>query len=113
MDQQSSDISSALPGDAKAIEASLRALWERARRAAEVIAQLRDERKMLQVKVGQLEQELRGLRKELAEKDAVITKQASELAQAIPANGSGLLNGEREQLAVRVKDLLTKLESYL
>lgn len=113
MDQHSSDISGALPGDTKALEASLRALWERARHVGETIAQLRDEKKMLQAKVRQLEHELQGLRQEFAEKEALISKQASELAHATPTNGTVVLNGEREQLAVRVRDLLTRLDAYL
>ncbi len=113
MDQHSSDISSALYGDTKAVETSLRALWERAKRAAEIIVQLREEKKMLQAKVEELEQELRGLQVELTEKKAFISKQASELATASSKQGAALLNGEREELAVRVKSLLSKLETYL
>ncbi len=113
MDQHSYDISSALYGDTKAVEASLRALWERARRAAETIAQLREEKKTMQVKLEQLEQELQGLQREVAEKDAVIKKQASELAQTSSKQDAVILNGEREELAVRVKTLLSKLEAYL
>jgi peptidoglycan hydrolase CwlO-like protein len=113
LDPHSSDISSALYGDTKAVEASLRALWERVRRAAETIAQLRDEKKMLQVKVVELEEELQRLEKEVAEKKALIGKQAAELAQTNSKQGAVILNGEREELAVRVKSLLTKLEAYL
>ncbi len=113
MDQHSSDISSALYGDTKAVEASLRALWERAKRAAGTITQLREEKKMLQAKVEELEQELRGLQEELTEKKTLISKQASELAQTSSKQGAVILNGEREELAVRVKSLLTKLEAYL
>ena len=113
MDQHSSDISSALYGDTKAVEASLRALWERVKRAAETIAQLREEKKMLQARVEELEQELQGLQKEVAEKQVLITRQASELAQTSSKQDAVILNGEREELAVRVKSLLTKLDAYL
>ena len=113
MDQHSSDMSSTLYGDTKAVEASLRALWERARRAAEAIAHLREEKKMLQARVEELEHEVQGLQQEVAEKQALIGKQASELAQTSSKPGAVILNGEREELAVRVKNLLTKLEAYL
>jgi chromosome segregation ATPase len=113
LDQHSSDISSALYGDTKAVEASLHALWERVKRAAEAIAQLREDKKMLQAKVEELEQQLLSLQQEVAEKKALVSKQASELAQMNSKQGAGFLNGEREELAVRVKTLLTKLESYL
>lgn len=113
MDQHSSDISSALYGDTKAVEAGLRALWERVKRASETIAELREEKKVLQAKVGELEQELQVLQEALAEKKALISKQASELAEASSKPGAAILNGEREELAVRVKSLLSKLEAYL
>ncbi len=113
MDQHSSDISSALYGDTKAVEASLRALWERATLAAETIAELRVEKKMLQAKVEDLEQELRGLQQEAAQKEALIEKQASELVQESSKQGAVILNGEREELAIRVKNLLTRLQAYL
>ena len=113
MDQHSSDISSALYGEAKAVDASLRALWERVKRAAETITQLRDDKKMLQARVEELEQQLLDLQQEVAEKKTLIGKQASELAQSSSKQGAVILNGEREELAVRVKSLLTKLEAYL
>jgi septal ring factor EnvC (AmiA/AmiB activator) len=113
LEQHSSDISSAPYGDTKAVEASLRALWERVRRAGEAIVQLREEKKVLLVKVEELEQELHSLRKEVAENKEVIGRQASELAQTSSKQGAVILNGEREELAVRVKNLLTKLDAYL
>jgi chromosome segregation ATPase len=113
LDQHSSDISGAQYGDTKAIEASLRALWERVKRAAETIAQLREEKKMLQVRVEELELDIQGLKQEAAENKALIGKQASELAQTSSKQDAVILNGEREELAVRVKSLLTKLEAYL
>lgn len=113
MDPHSSEISSALYGDTKAVETSLRALWERVKRAAETIARLREEKKMLQAKVEELEKELQGLREELTEKKALIGKQASDLAEAGSKQDAVVLNGEREELAVRVKSLLSKLEAYL
>ncbi len=106
-------MSSTLYSDTKAVETSLRALWERAKRAAETIAHLRDEKKMLQARVEELEREVQGLQQEAAENQAMIGKQASELAQTSLKPGGVILNGEREELAVRVKDLLTKLEAYL
>jgi len=113
LDPHSSDISSVLHGDTKAVEVSLRALWERVKRAAETIARLREEKKMLQAKVEELEQEVRALQNELTEKKTMIDKQASELAESSSKPGAVILNGEREELAVRVKSLLTKLEAYL
>jgi chromosome segregation ATPase len=113
LDQHSSDISSALYGDTKAVETSLRALWERAKLAAETIAELREIKKTLQAKVEELEQELRGLQQEALHKEALIEKQASELEQTSSKETAVILNGEREELAVRVKNLLARLEAYL
>lgn len=93
------------------IEESLKVLWEKVRRAGEVITQLREERQALQAQVGLLQQEVARLREELAQKDQQLQRLAAGVQEA--KNAAILSNGERAQLAARVKELLARIDAYL
>ncbi len=105
-------MTSLLQGDARAIENGLKALWERARRAAEVIVQLREEKRMLQARIEQLERELHEVRRDLSAQE--------QLKGSAPGNGDagaeragGFAHDEKEILAGRVRELLSRLAAYL
>jgi hypothetical protein len=80
-------------------------LWERAKRAGEVITELRVEKKALEAKVEQLESELLLIRQELETKEQVIA------SSAVPT--MSLPDAERDMLVRKAKELLAKLEAYL
>ena len=110
MDQQPLDVNVALFGADKAVEAGLKSLWERVKRAGELINQLRDERSALLARVGTLESEVLRLRQELQKKEDAIKngRGAMEAHQNVMFS-----NGDREALTARVRELLAKLEAYL
>jgi len=112
VEQQQTDTSTGLHGDVKSIESSLKTLWERARRTAEVIHELRENKRGLEAKVGELEVEVRRLQQELLRKE-----QALKAAAAQGDGGGGksafLSNGEKEALAAKIKMLLSKIDAYL
>ncbi len=110
MDQNPADAAHILQADNNVIDAWLKGLWDRARKAAELIAQLRVERGELQTRVASLEEELLRVKSELAEKEEVVRTLSSEKSDA---GDSPLLNGEREQLSARIKELLAKLNEYI
>jgi predicted RNase H-like nuclease (RuvC/YqgF family) len=97
-------------GDSRHVETALKGLWEKARRAGELIAQLREENSALQSRVDALQDEVRKYQQELAAKEQMLA-QASAGAEA--KRGVLMVNGEREALATKVKDLLAKIEAYL
>ena len=110
MDQRATEPG--LQGDARSLENSLKALWDRVRKASEVIAQLREDKRVLTSRVAELESQVRHVQAELARKTQAEAAGDSQGAGA--RRGSGALdNGEREALAGRLKDLLAKLDSYL
>lgn len=113
MDQQPADISTPAYGDVKSLESNLKALWDRARKAAELITELRGENKVLRSRVEELESELSLVRQELSRKEQLIKRMTVEAGEAAPARGLVLSNGEREAVVERIKDLLLKLEAYL
>ena len=99
--------------DVRSAEGVLRALWEKARHAGELIAQLREEKKDLQAAVQDLQQQIHQLQEELVKKDQVIATVTAELTSAPSKKAVLFANGERELLTAKVKDLLAKIESYL
>ncbi len=110
MDEHSAETPS--PSDLRALENSLKGLWDRARRAAELIAKLRGENVDLRAQVAAQDAELDRLRQDLARKDQLIKKAMSEIGVS-PPRGAVVMNGEREAMVARVRELLSRLESYL
>jgi len=111
VDEHPVDISTALAGDARSLENGLKELWARVRRAAELIARLREEKRALEVKVGEMENELHRLQQEVSKRDQLIAKIKVEQGGAKPA--AVVADGDRDALAARVKELLVKLDAYL
>ncbi len=106
VDPQAVDESTLPAGDVRSVESNIKALWESARRAAEVIAGLREEKQTLQAHVSRLERELQQIRADAAQ----MRKQAADHVQEGGTNFGG---GERDLLAAKVKDLIAKLDAYL
>ena len=97
--------------EASSIDLALKGLWDKARRATEIIARLRVENSQLQSDMELLQQELGRLKNDLAAKEERIRKLDLEKVQA--AQNSTFSNGEREALSAKVKELLGKIDSYL
>lgn len=109
VDPQDSNSESSLSRDPTPLEEVFRGVWERATRAGELIQELRAERKSLTLQVEQLRDEIRSLQATLEKKDEQLrqTKVDAETANVL------LANGEREALAARVKELLSRIDAYL
>ena len=112
MEQQTSEVSPHQT-EGRSVEGSLKALWEAARRAGELIAQLRGENRVLSTKAEELQREVTQLQQELVKKDQIISKLSAEQAGAQSKRAVHFADGERELLASKVRDLLAKIESYL
>jgi chromosome segregation ATPase len=110
VDQTSADATHILQADNNTIDAWLKGLWDRARKASELIGRLREEKGELQTRVASLEEEVLRMKQELANKEEMVRALSREQGDD---RGSTLLNGEREQLSAKVKELLTKLDEYL
>ena len=94
------------------VENGLRSLWEKVKRAGELIGTLREENRSLRVRIDQFEGELRKLQLELQKRDQTIKDLTVSHATA-KASGATFPDGEREALVSRVRDLLSRIESYL
>ena len=106
MDPQAVDESTPPAGDERSAEGNFKALWESARRAADLIAGLRQERQALQSHIARLERDLQQVRAESAQ----FRKQTAEHIQEGGINFAG---GERDLLAAKVRELIAKLDAYL
>jgi len=105
---------SPIPADLRAVDQALKGLWERVRRAGDIIQQLREERRALLSQVEQLRGDMQHLQEELGRKDQMLRKAQSE--RAVPATATdavSLSNGDREAMTRKVKELLQKLDAYL
>lgn len=108
VDQNPAETQHILQPDIPAVETWLKGVWDRAKKAAEMISRLREEKAELQAKVASMEQEISRLRQDLVSHE--------EAAKSAPANHGDhafLSNGDREQLTAKVKELLTKLDGYV
>ncbi len=112
MDQHATETGLPLQGDVRSLENSLKALWDRARKTAELIVQLREEKSALTARVAELEQEIQHLRQELHKKESARNSGGESTASG-PRGSALFANGEREALLGKLKDLLAKLDAYL
>lgn len=111
VDEHPVDMSTALAGDARSLENGLKELWARVRRAAELIVRLREEKRALEMRVIEMENDLHRLQQELGKRDQLIAKM--KLEQGAVKSSGVIADGDRDALAVRVKELLVKLDAYL
>ena len=95
------------------IEESVKALWEKAKLAGELIIRLREEKQTLQTQSVALQQEVAKLRTELVAKEQQLQKLMTTQASSEAKSTSAFSNGERDQLTSKVKELLARIEAYL
>ena len=108
------DETNLLPSvEAKSLEASLKVLWDRTRRVGELLAQMREERVALQKKVEILEREVTRLTEDVLQKDELLKKLKAEPPRQPGNDGVLVPDGERQQLGIKVRELLAKIEGYL
>jgi len=110
LDNSSGATPSDASGDVRSVENALKALWERVRRAGDLIQQLREERQGLLTQVEQLRTEVQHLQNELSRKEQILGSMPPP-REGDAARAFG--NGEREALAQKVKDLLARIDAYL
>jgi chromosome segregation ATPase len=97
--------------EAGTLESSWQALWDRVRLAAETITRLREENRVLRGRVSDLERQLQQAAREFRDVQEQLKTQSRQAPQPQPV--SPFVNGEREALVARVKEVLAKLDAYL
>ncbi|HTX98845.1 MAG TPA: hypothetical protein VMG09_02360 [Bacteroidota bacterium] len=97
--------------DKNTLDTSLNALWERARAAVELIGRLREENRVLEGRIHDLEQRLQTVQQQF--RDVQEQLKAQPLQHVTQGSPESLHNGDLEVLKGRVKEILAKLDAYL
>jgi hypothetical protein len=114
LNQHPVDTEVTMSRDLDAVETIVKSFWDRARAAATLITQLREEKAGYAGRVSELETQLHLLRTEMASKEQDLKRLRAEHAQLLNANGQELLTGEeRELLKSRIRDIIAKINSHL
>jgi chromosome segregation ATPase len=103
---------SSLTADVQDLEATLRILWEKSKKAAETIRSLREENAALQERIGKLDMKILQLGTELRGKD----DEMKQLVAELQSNNGGIGNfsdAEKEEFKQKIILLLNKINSHL
>ncbi len=113
MTQRATDSDNGVARESQMVETVIKAFWERARSAAGLITQLREEKQILAKRVGEIEGELETSRAEIFAKDQELKRLRAEHAQLLDKDNGALTLEEKERLKARVKELIAKINSHL
>jgi predicted RNase H-like nuclease (RuvC/YqgF family) len=106
VEPHAAELNTLTQGELKSMEVAFNAMWESARRAAEAITRMREEKHSLTATVERLEKELEHLRRETAQ----LKRQVAEQEHG---HSVGLAGDDRDALALRIKELIARLDAYL
>ncbi len=95
------------------IEGALENLWEKARRASEVIIGLREDNRVLEKRVAELEEELAKAKEILGIKAEEIRKLKEDFSLLNLHKNDTFSKEEREALKSKIQELIEKMNSYL
>lgn len=112
MDQQPIDNAIANTSDMKTVESALKALWEKSKRAADLITQLREEKHSLEAQLAAVQSEVDRLTVTVSGKDERI-KELEAAGTLSEGRDTVFSNGELEVLTTKVKELLARIDAYL
>ena len=114
MNQRQAEPDIAVAKDHYNLDESLKSFWEKVQLAAQIIRRLREDRKILDVRVNELEQQVESLRSEVVTRDHELKRLRSEHAHLLNSNGdSGFTQEEKENIKAKIRDLISKINSYL
>ena len=97
----------------QSIETALTALWEKAREASYLISTLRDEKKRLQVRIEELEEDVAQGKNALRQKELYIETLTDEKALGEKQDGIALAAEEKRLLQQKIRSAVLKLDQYL
>lgn len=113
MPEQLIDTEMADKKDLKHLEDALQTLWDKARRVSDVILQLKTENRELQSRISSLELKERRSMEELQRRESDLKEIRTQLEKA-QSNGSSLFSKEEsEVLKLRLKELISKINSRI
>ncbi len=98
--------------DSRGLEGVFRTLWERVKKAAELIEHLKEENRTLRSNTAQLEEQLSNLKNELMTKEGALREMNEERLQVLSSGDSLFSEQEREALKQRIRELIASINSH-
>lgn len=96
-----------------AVENALSALWEKAREASYLISTLRDDKRKLQAKIDEMEEELTHAKDELHIKQSQLDQLRNEMSNGSTGESVILAEGEKKEFQQKLRTIISKLDQYL
>ena len=114
MNQVQSDIEGPVVKDLGLLEVAIKTMWEKARAAGDLIARLQAEKLELLASVMNLEKGIATLRSEMSTKEQDLKRIRAEHAQLSSLDSKNVFSEEeKEMVRVRIKDLISRINSHL
>ena len=114
MNQIQSDIEGHAVRDLGSLEVALKTMWEKARAAADLIAKLQSEKSELELSATDLNKGISSLRTELIAKEQELKRLRAEHAQLSSLDSKNVFSEEeKEMFRVKIKDLISRINSHL
>ncbi len=114
MDYQQTNTEIKVALDPKELEVEINNLWDKIKRASELIFLLREENQQLKEQNSSLVQKLEELKEKLTAKEQEISKIKAEYARVMnTAAGDIFTPQEKEALRKRINELIAKVNSHL
>ncbi len=99
--------------DLRHLAASIQELWTKARRVSEVLLQVRGENTQLKSKIAELERSEGETKARLEQREKELHTLRAEYVQ-LQSNGSSLFSKEeKDELKIKIKELISKINSRL
>ena len=114
MNNRQVDTDVAVPKEAVTLDDTLRLAWDKVRAAVLLINQLREEKHELHSHVRELEQKVLVLSADILSKEQEVKRLRAEHTSLVSASANnGFTLEDRENIKGRIRDLISKINSYL
>lgn len=112
MTEQQTELEVGSIRDSRGLEGVFRTLWERVKKAAELIEHLKEENRTLRSNTAQLEEQLSNLKNELMTKEGALREMNEERLQVLSSGDSLFSEQEREALKQKIRELIASINSH-
>jgi len=100
--------------DVNVLDEALKIVWDKIRLTTHLINQLREEKHTLLSRTSELERLVLSLRSDIQTKDQELKRLRAEHDQVLNSNGQqSFSEEEKEAIKNRIRDLISKINSYL
>ena len=112
MTEQQTELEVGSIRDSRGLDGVFRALWDRVRKAAELIEHLKEENRALRSNTAQLGEQLSSLKNELMAKEGALREMDEQRLQALSSANSLFSEREKEALKQKIRELIAVINSH-